>query len=62
MLDLNVGNIDRLARLALGLALIGLAFADRIGPWGYIGIVPVVTAVAAFCPVYRLLGIRTNWR
>jgi hypothetical protein len=55
----NVGGIDRLLRLALGLVLIGLTVFGHIGAWGWIGIVPLVTAAVGFCPLYRLLGFST---
>lgn len=55
----NVGTIDRVARVVLGLALIALVFVGPQTPWGWIGVIPLVTALAGFCPAYRLLGIRT---
>lgn len=59
----NLGSIDRLLRIVLGLALIGAALG-LYGPayttaWGWIGIVPLVTAVVRWCPVYALLGMKT---
>lgn len=59
MLSLNVGNIDRSIRVVLGLALIALAATQTIGAWGYLGIIPLVTGVVAYCPLYSLFGIRT---
>jgi len=59
---LNVGNLDRALRILLGLALIGLAASGTIGFWGYIGIVPLLTGVAARCPVYSVLGVATTSR
>jgi len=59
MLSLNVGNIDRSIRVVLGLALIALAATQTIGAWGWLGIVPLVTGVVAYCPLYSVLGIRT---
>ena len=59
MSDLNVGNFDRVLRIALGLALIGLAVAGTIGPWGYAAVVLLVTGLVAFCPLYKLFGLRT---
>ncbi|MGB9669985.1 MAG: YgaP family membrane protein [Halothiobacillaceae bacterium] len=56
----NVGLIDRVIRALVGLALIGLAAAGVIGWWGYIGAVPLLTAVISFCPAYTLLGINTQ--
>ena len=62
MFRLNVGNLDRALRLLLGLALIALAGSGKIGAWGYIGVVPLLTGVMAMCPLYRLLGISTTAR
>jgi hypothetical protein len=58
-MDKNVGTIDRALRLAGGLLLITLTLAGAIGAWGYIGIVPLLTGLFTYCPVYSLLGIRT---
>jgi hypothetical protein len=55
----NVGGIDRVLRIVLGLALIGLTLAGTIGVWGWIGLVPLATAAFGFCPVYPLLGMNT---
>jgi len=58
-MKVNVGTIDRVARIVAGLALIGLAAAGTIGPWGYIGVVPLLTGFMRVCPAYSLLGINT---
>lgn len=55
----NVGGIDRGARIVVGLALIGLTLMGTIGAWGWIGVVPLLTGLVSFCPLYTLLGIRT---
>ena len=55
----NVGGIDRILRIALGLVLVGLAATGTIGMWGWIGIVPLGTAAFGFCPLYTLLGFST---
>ena len=55
----NVGTIDRIARGIIGVALIGATLAGTIGPWGWIGVIPLATAAFSFCPVYRLLGLNT---
>jgi len=52
----NVGGIDRIARIVLGLALIALTLTGTIGVWGWIGVVPVATAAMGFCPLYTVLG------
>lgn len=59
---LNVGNVDRAIRLLLGFTLVGMAYAGVIGPWGYVGIVAVVTGAIARCPLYSVLGLRTTSR
>lgn len=55
----NIGAIDRILRVALGLFLISLVFWGPETPWGFVGIVPLLTAFVGFCPAYRLLGICT---
>lgn len=55
----NIGLIDRALRVIVGLVLIALAFWGPATPWGFIGIVPLLTAFVGFCPAYRLLGICT---
>ncbi|MBC7207650.1 MAG: DUF2892 domain-containing protein [Methyloversatilis sp.] len=55
----NVGGIDKILRIVVGVALIALAAMGQIGVWGYIGVVPLLTGLFNFCPVYPLLGIST---
>ncbi|HTT12404.1 MAG TPA: DUF2892 domain-containing protein [Burkholderiaceae bacterium] len=55
-MQVNVGFLDRLIRIVGGLALIALAVSQTLGPWAYIGIIPLATGVLRFCPLYRLLG------
>lgn len=55
----NVGGIDRIMRAVVGLVLMGLAYTGTIGVWGWIGVLPLLTAVVSFCPAYPLLGIST---
>lgn len=58
-MKLNVGTADRIARAVLGAALILAAVTGMIGAWGWLGIIPLGTAVFSFCPAYSLLGITT---
>jgi len=60
----NVGTIDRVIRAVLGLVLI--AYAVPIGfsvtgwNWlGWIGIVPLLTALFGICPLYSMIGLST---
>jgi hypothetical protein len=55
----NVGGLDRILRIVVGLALIVLAATGTIGLWGYIGVVPLLTAALGTCPAYSLLGFST---
>ena len=57
-MQLNVGDIDRVLRIVVGVALI--AFAVVTGNLlGWIGIVPLVTGIFKFCPAYAIFGIGT---
>ncbi|MCQ4347098.1 DUF2892 domain-containing protein [Pseudomonas stutzeri] len=54
----NVGGIDKIARILVGIALIVWALAG--GPvWAWIGVLPLATGLLGWCPAYTLLGIRT---
>lgn len=55
----NVGGIDRILRIVLGLVLIGLTLSGNIGVWGWLGIVPLATGVIGWCPPYAMLGWST---
>ena len=57
-MKLNVGGIDRGLRIGAGFALV--AWALMGGPlWAWIGVVPLLTGVVGFCPLYPLIGFRT---
>ena len=60
----NVGTVDKVIRIVVGVALIALSFVgpftETLYPWGLIGIVPLITGLIGFCPAYAILGIRTN--
>ena len=53
----NIGFLDRVLRLIAGVLLIALVFVGPQTPWGWIGLIPLVTAFVGFCPAYRLIGI-----
>lgn len=55
----NVGGIDRVLRIAVGLGLIAATLTGAIGLWGWIGVVPLATGVFRFCPAYLPFGAST---
>ncbi len=56
----NVGNTDRILRITAGSLLIILAISGVTGPWGWVGIIPIVTGIFRFCPAYPLIGLNTS--
>jgi hypothetical protein len=55
----NEGTIDRILRVAVGLAILSLAFIGPKTPWAYLGLLPLITGLVGFCPAYALFGWRT---
>ncbi|HEY5373666.1 MAG TPA: DUF2892 domain-containing protein [Polyangiaceae bacterium] len=55
----NEHAFDRIARVVLGLLLLALTVVGPKTLWGLVGLVPLVTGVIGFCPLYRVLGIST---
>jgi len=55
----NVGGIDKILRIAVGAVLLILAIMGIGTPWTWIGVVPLVTGLIGFCPLYTILGINT---
>jgi len=54
----NVGSIDRILRIVIGLALIAWGVIEK--NWlGAIGVVPLFTALMGWCPLYSILGVKT---
>jgi hypothetical protein len=56
----NIGNTDRIIRIVVGVALIIATLSGWIGVWGWLGIVPLATAIFSFCPLYALLGMSSD--
>ena len=53
----NIGILDRALRIGTGGALISFAIAGLIGPWGYLGVLPLLTGLVRVCPAYALFGV-----
>ncbi len=55
----NIGTADRVARIALGLGTISLAFVGPQSNWGFVGLIFLATAAMGTCPVYTAFGLST---
>lgn len=60
LLKNNMGKVDRIIRIVLGILLIGNVFYALQSPIGWIGIILIVTGIAGICPLYSLLGLNTK--
>jgi hypothetical protein len=63
-MKINEGSIDRAVRLVVAGVLIGIGLGVVRGPGGIamavIGVIPLLTGLSGFCPLYTLLGIDTS--
>ena len=55
----NVGNSDRIIRFILGAVIIALGFYFKSW-WGVVAIVPILTGLLNFCPIYNIIGVSTK--
>ena len=55
----NVGGIDHILRISVGIELVALAANGVVGWWGWLGLIPMATGIFRFCPAYPLLGINS---
>ncbi len=57
----NVGGVDRVLRILVGIGLIAWAFLGESDArwWGLVGFVPLATGLFRFCPAYGLVGMNT---
>jgi len=55
----NIGTLDRVLRIIIGLALLSLVFIGPKTVWGYIGLVLIITAFINFCPIYGMFKLNT---
>ncbi|MGO1246620.1 MAG: YgaP family membrane protein [Oceanisphaera sp.] len=58
-MKVNMGSIDRAVRIIVGLALIAIVFVGPQTPWGWLGVIPLATALMGNCPAYSIFGIKT---
>nr|WP_321456164.1 DUF2892 domain-containing protein [uncultured Cohaesibacter sp.] len=58
-MTVNVGKLDRVLRVIVGIVLLAIVFIGPKTLWGLIGIVPLATGLFRFCPLYTIIGINT---
>ena len=59
MFSTNEGAFDRILRILVGIGLIAIVFIGPKTPFGWIGLVPLLTGFIGWCPLYTVLGLRT---
>lgn len=59
MLTHNESSIDRVVRIVVGIVLLSLVFVGPKTPWALFGVIPLLTGLVGFCPLYRLIGLST---
>ncbi|HCT74378.1 YgaP family membrane protein [Psychrobacter aquimaris] len=57
-MEINIGSTERLLRISAGVVIIGLGLYFQSW-WGVIGLVPLLTGLFRFCPLYKMLGMNT---
>ncbi|PTQ55095.1 MAG: hypothetical protein BSOLF_0368 [Candidatus Carbobacillus altaicus] len=60
MMPQNIGTVDRVIRAIIGIILLVLVFTGPKTMWGWIGLIPLLTALLGYCPLYQIFGISTR--
>lgn len=55
----NEGALDRILRVVVGIVILSMAFIGPQPPWAYLGLIPLLTGLVGFCPLYAILKINT---
>jgi hypothetical protein len=58
-MGMNVGSLDRWLRVIVGFVIVSLVFVGPRSAWGWLGMIPLMTGLFGYCPLYRLLGLST---
>lgn len=59
-MKMNEGGLDRVLRVILGIVVLSLVFVGPKTPWAWIGLVPLVTGLVGYCPLYAILRLNTR--
>jgi len=54
-MNCNIGCFERSLRILVGAVLVTLAYTHQLNAWAWIGIVPLVTGITRFCPLYSII-------
>ena len=62
MFCINVGKFERLIRILVGFLIFYMGVLSQVEPklWGFIGLIPVITGILGWCPLYLPFKINTN--
>ncbi len=55
----NEGAVDRIIRVVIGLVILSLTITGPQSMWGLVGLVPLITGLIGFCPLYKILGLNS---
>ncbi|MDK3019573.1 YgaP family membrane protein [Pseudodonghicola flavimaris] len=55
----NEGTLDRTLRIIVGLILLSLIFIGPKSMWGLVGLIPLITGLVGYCPLYSIIGLNT---
>jgi hypothetical protein len=58
-MTINQAGWDRIVRVILGVGLLTITVTGPHSIWGLVGIVPLITGLVGFCPLYKLIGVST---
>ncbi len=60
-MTVNVGGIDRVLRIIVGLGLIAFALfgSHAYAVWGWVGLLPLLTGIIRWCPAYMPFGVKS---
>lgn len=58
-MEKNIGSLDKVIRIIVGLILIALVFVGPQTVWGWIGVPVILIALFGWCPLYKVLGVNT---
>lgn len=59
-MKINESAMDRVLRVLTGVVVLSLAFVGPQTPWAYLGLIPLITGLVGFNPIYAVLGINTR--